>query len=114
MNTSLHLGQLPLMVLAMAALLLGLWSGLLRLGWTWNGIGSHLPAIHGALMIGSFLGTLISLERAVAVDRRWAYAAPMLTGLGGVALALQILRFFTVRWPSSLLENCPPLRDKSR
>lgn len=78
------------MALAMLALLLGLWSGLLRLGWVWSGIGSHLPAIHGALMVGGFLGTLISLERAVAVERRWAYAAPALTGLGGVALLLNM------------------------
>jgi hypothetical protein len=90
MNSSLHVGRLPLMALAIAALLLGLWSGLLRLGWMWSGIGSHLPSIHGGLMVGGFLGTLISLERAVAVERRWAYAAPLLTGLGGVALLLNL------------------------
>jgi hypothetical protein len=37
-------------------------------------------------MISGFLGTLISLERAVALGRRWAYAAPLLSGLGGLSL----------------------------
>jgi nitrite reductase (NO-forming) len=34
-----------------------------------------------------FLGTLIALERAVALRSRWAYLAPALSGLGAVALA---------------------------
>jgi hypothetical protein len=33
-----------------------------------------------------FLGTVISLERAVALRRRWAFAAPATAGAGGVAL----------------------------
>jgi hypothetical protein len=41
---------------------------------------------HGALMISAFLGTVISLERAVALGRGWAYAAPAAAGIGGVAL----------------------------
>jgi hypothetical protein len=32
---------------------------------------------HGPLMVCGFLGTLISLERAVALDA-WSYAAPAL------------------------------------
>jgi hypothetical protein len=36
-----------------------------------------------------FLGTLIiGLERAVALDRRWGYLAPLASGLGGAALIL--------------------------
>lgn len=42
---------------------------------------------HGPLMALGFLGTLIALERAVALRRRWAYLAPALSGLGAVALA---------------------------
>lgn len=86
----LHVRRLPLMAVAMLALLLGMWSGLLRLGWTWSGLLSHLPLIHGPLMVGGFLGTLISLERAVAVDRRWAYAAPTATALGALALLVNL------------------------
>ncbi len=86
----LHMRRLPLMAVAILALLLGMWSGLLRLGWLWSGIGSYLPLIHGPLMVGGFLGTLISLERAVAVDRRWAYAAPASTALGALALLINL------------------------
>jgi hypothetical protein len=75
-----------LLMVAMVTLLVGIWSGLLRLGFAWAGIGSHLPIIHGPLMVGGFLGTLISLERAVAIGKRWAYLAPLFTALGAVAL----------------------------
>jgi len=37
-------------------------------------------------MVSGFLGTLISLERAVALKARWPYAAPLLSGLGDAAL----------------------------
>jgi hypothetical protein len=36
-------------------------------------------------MIPAFLGTVISLERAVALGRRWPYLAPLCAGLGGLA-----------------------------
>ncbi len=40
-------------------------------------------------MISGFLGTVISLERVVALKKRWMYAAPLLTGLGWmISLAL--------------------------
>jgi hypothetical protein len=80
--------RLPLMLLAMASLLAALWSGLLRMGWAWPLLQPTLPMAHGPLMVSGFLGTLISLERAVALDRRWAYAAPLCTGLGGALLLL--------------------------
>jgi hypothetical protein len=41
---------------------------------------------HGTLMISAFLGTVISLERAVALARGWGYLAPAAAGLGGLAL----------------------------
>ena len=37
-------------------------------------------------MIAAFFGTVISLERAVAVGFNWAYLAPLTAGLGGIAL----------------------------
>lgn len=80
--------RLPLMALAMIALLGALWSGLLRLGWTLPPLQLTRPMAHGPLMVCGFLGTLISLERAVALGRPWAYAAPLLTGLGGLLLVL--------------------------
>lgn len=83
------------MLLAVLALLGGLWAGLVRLGWPLPPILLRLPAQHGPLMISGFLGTLISLERAVALSqyqggRRLYYLAPLLAGLGALAL------FFTL------------------
>ncbi|KHL00827.1 hypothetical protein LK10_18835 [Sinomonas humi] len=44
-----------------------------------------LPATHGELMTLGFVGTLIALERAVALRRAWGYAAPALLVLGSLA-----------------------------
>jgi len=74
------------MAIAMFALLAGLWSGLLRLGWDIPGVRPSFPLAHGPLMVSGFLGTLIGLERAVALGRRWAYAAPLLSALGVLAI----------------------------
>lgn len=79
--------RLPLLALALGLLLLGLWAGLLRIGWPWPLLIATLPMAHGPLMINGFLGTLIGLERAVALGRWWAYLAPLLTA-GGVAFVL--------------------------
>ena len=68
------------------ALLIGLLAGLARMGWRVPGMGS-LAATHGPLMVAGFLGSVISLERAVGLGRPWAYAAPALAGLGGLLLA---------------------------
>lgn len=80
MNGSIRF-RLPLLALAFAALLGALWGGLLRIGWNWPLLHPPLPMAHGPLMVGGFLGTLISLERAVALNRRWAYAGPYVVGL---------------------------------
>ena len=54
---------------------------------------------HGPLMVSGFLGTLISLERAVGLGKRWAYTAPGLAGLGALCLVVGV-----PGWP-------PPLSD---
>ncbi|MBA5870173.1 MAG: hypothetical protein GDA68_09275 [Nitrospira sp. CR2.1] len=81
-----HPRRLPLLALGMAALLTGLWAGLARLGWDVPLPRSEFSAWHGPLMVSGFLGTLISLERAVALGQPWAYVAPLLTGLGALVL----------------------------
>lgn len=48
----------------------------------------RLPDIHGPLMVLGFVGTVISLERAVALGRPWAFAAPAASGLGVLMLVL--------------------------
>ncbi len=85
----------PLLLLAAAALLAGLWAGLLRLGWRLPPLYLRLPTQHGPLMVSGFLGTLISLERAIALSyhrhgRRLAYLAPLLAGLGVLAYFLTL------------------------
>ena len=78
--------RLPLLVLGFASLVLGLGSGLARAGIGVSLPDPGLPTWHGALMVGGFFGTVISLERAVALGTRWAYSAPFLAGVGGLAL----------------------------
>ncbi|MHB8731142.1 MAG: hypothetical protein ACYDAB_05065 [bacterium] len=82
--------RLPLVLLAVLALLAGLWAGLIRIGWPLPPLEPALPSAHGPLMVSGFLGTLISLERAVALGRPAAYAVPLMSGLGGLALLLGI------------------------
>jgi hypothetical protein len=78
--------RFPLMGIGMLALLSGMWAGLGRLGWDWPMLRPTFGLAHGPLMISGFLGTLISLERAVALGRTWTFGAPLLTALGGLAL----------------------------
>ena len=77
----------PLLVGAVAALTLGIWGGLARIGWQLPAEPSEPIALHGPLMVFGFLGTIVSLERAVALRRRWGYLAPLAT-LAGIALLL--------------------------
>ncbi len=88
-----RLGALALAA-AVLGLLAGLWAGLLRLGLTLPAILPTGAAQHGPLMVSGFLGTLIALERAVALgalsSRRWPYAAPVLSGIGGLIVLMGI------------------------
>ena len=80
----------PLLLTALLALLVAAWAGLLRIGWLLPTTGG-LAAAHGPLMVSGFLGTLIGLERAVALaalGRRWVYIAPILSALGVVTSLL--------------------------
>ncbi|MFN8355218.1 MAG: hypothetical protein U0Y10_12260 [Spirosomataceae bacterium] len=105
-----------LLPIAILSLLLGVWTGWLRMGWA-------LPippavAHHGALMIGGFLGTLISTERAAVLKHpvgwlgpiAFASSMPLLIGnqpeiafivmtVGGVAYLL-IMSILTYRFLS--------------
>lgn len=78
--------RLPLMVLGVLSLLAGLWGGLLLLGLHVPVLRATTAADHGPLMALGFLGTVISLERAVALRRAWGYLAPAAAGVGALAL----------------------------
>lgn len=75
MRSRPHLLLLPL---AGLALLTGIGTGLARMGLN---VPVSAAAEHGALMVGSFLGTLIAVERAVAVRRRWVLLVPAVNAL---------------------------------
>lgn len=86
----------PLMVallvaMVACALLAGITGGLLRAGVAVPAPqASMLPGraalAHAALMICAFMGTVIAIERAVAVKAALAWLAPLASGLAGVAL----------------------------
>ncbi len=76
--------RLAAFALAALCLLAGVLGGIARLG---------LPIVmpraaidHGTLMISGFLGTVISLERAIALKRPYAFVAPLAAGIGALAI----------------------------
>src|SRR5512145_1331829 len=79
---------LPFLLLAILGLLAALWAGLMRLGWQLPTLTPSLAMLHGPLMISGFLGTLITLERAVAMKQKWMYLPPLLSGLGWLAATI--------------------------
>ena len=78
--------RLPLLLMGMAALAVGVLAGLARLGLAVPALAGAQAGSHGALMVAAFFGTVIGLERAVALRRPWPYLAPLAAGLGGIAL----------------------------
>jgi len=58
---------------------------------------TRLPDVHGVLLTLGFVGTLIALERAVALDTWWAYAAPGLLGAGAL-LTISPVPLVVSRW----------------
>ncbi len=80
----------PILLIAASALFAAIWGGLVRLGWSDGASGgARLAAAHGPLMVVAFLGTVITLERAVAAKVGWTYAAPVLSvASGGLTLLI--------------------------
>jgi hypothetical protein len=75
-----------LLLLGVLSMAFGLYTGLIRLGAEPPGVLGSVADFHGAFMISGFLGTVISLERAVAFGRVWPYAGPLLSSIGAMAL----------------------------
>ena len=79
----------PLLALAVVALVAGVCGGLLRAGVALPGppdvLGTAATA-HAVLMLTGFLGTLIAIERAVAMRIAAAWWAPLASGAGTLAL----------------------------
>jgi len=75
-------------MLGFLGLVVGAGAGLARLGWGVPAVATAAAGLHGPLMICGFFGVVISLERAVAIGRCWAYLGPLLAGIGGAATVL--------------------------
>ena len=74
------------MFVVLLTLLAALWAGLYRIGWVIPPLRPGLPMAHGPLMISGLLGTVIALERAVALRDKWTFIGPVLSALGGIIL----------------------------
>jgi len=85
-SSATTLRRLVFLLPAGIAMLAGLDAALLLLGLPAPVTTDRLPDIHGVLLVLGFVGTLISLERAVAARRRAGFAAPALLGLGALTL----------------------------
>jgi hypothetical protein len=84
--------QLPLFALIVAGMVIGIVTGLGRLGIGVPEFATARVMLHGPILVAGVFGTLISLERAVAVrtllGRTWTFAdaAPVLSAAGLVVL----------------------------
>jgi hypothetical protein len=78
---------LPFILLS---LLTAIWTGWQRIGW---GLAlTNATGHHGSIMVGSFLATLIFLERCVTFKNKWILLLPLVNGLSAI--------FFITRNPS--------------
>ncbi len=83
---SLALIRKPIMAFLFLTLLLAIWAGLNRMGWSLPPLRPNLSGIHGPLMVSGFLGSLIALERVVALSHGWAYSVPLAGCIGAILL----------------------------
>src|SRR3989304_9975483 len=78
--------RLPIVAAVILTLLAALWAALARTGWRLPQLPVPIVGMHGALMISGVFGALVSLERAVALQKRAAYVVPLLAVLGALLL----------------------------
>jgi hypothetical protein len=81
-NVMIKKQRLPFIFLAILSLVGGLVAGMIRIGW--NLSIPNLSAHHGAIMVGGFIGTLISLEKVIALKIRYLYVVPFTSGASTV------------------------------
>lgn len=80
--------RIPFLALGLLSMAWGVWLGLVRLGWVLPLPRPDQLILHGPLMIGGFLGTLVGLERAVGFGAAWTYLAPVFTVAGAIVLVV--------------------------
>ncbi|GAA1627206.1 hypothetical protein [Catellatospora bangladeshensis] len=78
--------RLPALAAAGLCLAGGLYAALLLLGTPVPAPPAAVETVHGPVMVFGVVGTLVALERAVALGRPWALLAPACSGAGGLVL----------------------------
>lgn len=71
-------------VIALASFVLGVWMGLVKIGWVLG--APPAPGTHGPILVLGFLGTVIGMERAVAMNRAWTWITPIFTASAVVSM----------------------------
>lgn len=81
------------MLLVVLLLTSGLYGGLIRLGWGLPVAHNQIPGLHGVIMVAGVFGTVIALERAVAMRTNsqsplayGAFIPPLFSAVGSVLL----------------------------
>jgi len=87
--------RFPLLAMGMISLILGMWIGVQRIGWSLPIPNVNWVFIHGPLMICGFLGTVIGLERAVAQNKLFFFLGPLFTGLGAIFMLASLPASFS-------------------
>ncbi|RMG41628.1 MAG: hypothetical protein D6732_02175 [Methanobacteriota archaeon] len=87
-------GRVPFLFFAIISLLSGILVGLYRMGFHLPPLFQLSPALHPALMISGFLGTVISLERAVAYAKPMGYLAPLFNIMSIISMFIIPQTFF--------------------
>lgn len=90
-SRTMQLTRPVMMGLVLISLVSGVLGGLLRAGVSMPAVtqfawASQASGLHAALMICGFLGTVIGIERAVALRHPWAFVAPVASALGALCL----------------------------
>lgn len=113
-----HRLRVVLVLPAGVALLAGLDAALLLLDLPAPLSAARLPEVHGVLLVLGFVGTLVSLERALALGRPVGFAAPALLGLAGLLLVspapLALARSVLVAGTAALVGLYVPLWRRQR
>jgi hypothetical protein len=76
-----------MLALGAICLVIGVAAGLARLGWDMPEWAAQAAGLHAVLMVVGFFGTVIALERAVALGSLWGYVAPPALALAALAAA---------------------------
>ncbi|MBM4780316.1 MAG: hypothetical protein GQE15_21655 [Archangiaceae bacterium] len=104
-----------LLLLVAGAALTAVLGGLARLGLA-VGFGPAVADQHGPFFVLGVFGTVISLDRAVALGRSWALAAPIVSIAGALALLLRLSfapGLFVVAVALTLVVNAAIIRRQS-